>query len=88
MSGLAPNIIDDSNTIKEKELPKLTYHQTKQLDFLMAEYPMLDQAQIETVLRITDEQRDSLVKEMKDGTVKHEEPMSPEEYTIQSVEVI
>ena len=52
MSGLAPNIIDDSNTIKEKELPKLTYHQTKQLDFLMAEYPMLDQAQIETVLRI------------------------------------
>ena len=87
MSGLAPNIIDDSNTIKDKELPKLTPLQTKQLDFLMKEYPMLDQTQIESVLRITDEQRDLLVKDIKDGVVGHEESLKPEEYIIEAVKV-
>tara|TARA_R110000822_G_scaffold87246_2_gene202865 strand:+ start:53 stop:319 length:267 start_codon:yes stop_codon:yes gene_type:complete len=87
MSGLAPNIIDDSNTIKDKELPKLTPLQTKQLDFLMKEYPMLDQTQIESVLRITDEQRDSLVKDIKDGVVEHEKSLKPEEYIIEAVKV-
>lgn len=79
-------IVDDSKTIKPTELPKLTPFEIKQIDFLVKEYPMLDQAQIESVIRITDTQRDKIVQEIKDGDLKHE-PLESEECVTQSVEV-
>jgi len=60
-------------------LPKLTPTQVKQLDWLVKEYPDLDTMIIESILRITPAQRDKIVDEIKDGTLKHEEPLPSEE---------
>lgn len=80
-------IVDDSKSIKDADIRKLNYKEVKQLDFLMKEYPHLDQGILETILRITDEQRNTIVNEIKEGDLKHEEPLDTEKYTIQSVEV-
>ena len=81
------NIVDDSNSIKDKELPKLTPLQVKQLDYLIKEYPQLDLMTLESVLRLTENQRDKIVDEIKSGDLSHEKPDSPEKYVIQSVKV-
>jgi hypothetical protein len=82
------NIIDESDTLKDRpEIPKLTPAQIKQLDWLVKEYPSLDLMIIESILRLTDTQRNKIVGEIKDGTLKHEEPLPPEECEIIAVEV-
>ena len=68
---------------KQKEIKKLSVFQQKQKDYLLKEYPMLDDLQIDTLVRLTDEQRDAIVKDMKEGKLKNEEPLKPEEYIIQ-----
>ena len=78
------NIVE---SIKDKELPKLTPLQVKQLDYLIKEYPQLDLMTLESVLRITENQRDKIIDEIKSGDLSHEKPDSPEKYVIQSVKV-
>ena len=80
-------VVDDSNSIKDKELPKLSPIQVKQLEFLMKEYPMLDMMTLESVLRLSDDQRDRIVDEIKSGELKHSEPLLPEDCIIQAVKV-
>jgi len=82
------DIIDESTALRDRsEIAKLTPEQIKQLDWLIKEYPSLDTMIIESILRLTDTQRDKIVDEIKDGTLKHEEPLPPEETTITAVEV-
>ena len=81
------NIVDDSKSLKDKELPKLTPLQVKQLDFLVKEYPMLDLMALESVLRLSEKQVDKIVSEIKSGDLKHSEPLTPEECVIQAVKV-
>ena len=78
------NIVE---SIKDKELPKLTPLQVKQLDYLIKEYPQLDLMTLESVLRLTENQRDKIIDEIKSGDLSHEKPDSPEKYVIQSVKV-
>ena len=78
------NIVE---SIKDKELPKLTPLQVKQLDYLIKEYPQLDLMTLESVLRLTENQRDKIVDSIKSGDLSHEKPDSPEKYVIQSVKV-
>jgi len=78
------DIIDDKD---RPEIPKLTSLQVKQLDWLVKEYPNLDTMMIESILRLTDAQRDAVVEQIKDGTLAHEEPLTPEECTRVAVEV-
>ena len=70
-----------------KPIRKLTPLETKQLDYLVGEYPHLPRDVLETVIRLTDKQKDEIVKEIKDGELKLEETKPAEEYTIQSVSV-
>jgi len=81
------DIVDDSKSIKDKELPKLTPLQVKQLDYLVKQYPQLDLMSLESVLRLSENQRDIIVDEIKSGELSHEKPDSPEKYTIQAVKV-
>ena len=78
------NIVGDQAL---KELPKLTPLQVKQLDYLIKEYPQLDLMTLESVLRLTENQRDKIVDSIKSGDLSHEKPDSPEKYVIQSVKV-
>jgi len=81
------NIVDDSKSLKDKELPKLSPLQIKQLDFLVKEYPMLDLMALESVLRLSENQVDKIVSEIKSGDLKHSEPLPSEDCIIQSVKV-
>ncbi len=74
-------------TEEVKEIRKLTQFELKQKDFLIREYPTLDESIMETIIRLTDEQRDEIVDKIKSGELKHEEPKDPSEYIIQSVKV-
>ena len=42
---------------------------------------------LESVLRLTENQRDKIIDEIKSGDLSHEKPDSPEKYVIQSVKV-
>ena len=68
---------------KQKEIKKLSVFQQKQKDYLLKEYPMLDDLQIDTLVRLTDAQRDAIVADMKEGKLKNEEALKPEQYIIQ-----
>ena len=82
------NIVDDSKSIKDSaELRKLTPLEHKQLDYLVKEYPMLDLMCLESVLRLTDGQREKIVDEIKVGDLCHEKPEEPEKYIIEAVKV-
>lgn len=82
-------VVDDSKSIKEPkaELPKLSPLQVKQLEFLMKEYPSLDLMCLESILRLTEDQKDRIVDEIKSGDLKHSEPLVPEDCIIQAVKV-
>ncbi len=75
-------------TINPTEIRKLTAFEIKQKDFLLQEYPMLDETIIETLLRIGDEGRDKIVEKLKSGELKLEETKDAEEYIKQSVNVL
>ncbi len=42
---------------------------------------------LDTILRMKPEQVDSLVYQVKEGSLKHEEPLKPEDYIIKSVSI-
>ena len=60
---------------------KLTPNEINQLEYLLKEYPMLDMGILETVLRITTEQRDQIMSEK----IELELPQPPEFYIRQTV---
>ncbi len=70
-----------------KEIEPLTDLKIKQKEFLIQQYPMLDDLMIDTVLRMKPEQINNLVYQIKNGELKHEDPLSPEDYIIKSVSV-
>ena len=70
-----------------KEIRKLTPLEIKQKDFILQEYPMLDEGIVETIIRIGDKGRDEVVEKLKSGELTLEKPKNVEEYTIQSVKV-
>lgn len=71
----------------QKEIRKLTALEIRQKDFILQEYPMLDEGIVETIIRIGDKGRDAIVEKMKSGELKLEDPMNPEDYIIKSVKV-
>ena len=75
----------DLKDLKEKEL---TPFQVKQKQFLVQQYPTLDDMMIDTIVRMKKDKIDDLVAQIKSGELKHEEPMKPEDYIIQSVSVL
>lgn len=75
--------------IKEvKEIRKLTVFETQQLEFLVKEYPMLPEYLLETMIRLSEDEKNRICDKMKSGELKMEEPMKPEDYIQQTVKVI
>ncbi len=75
--------------IKEvKEIRKLTVFETKQLEFLVKEYPMLPEYLLETMIRLTEDEKNRICDKMKAGELKMEEERKPEDYIQQTVKVI
>ena len=70
-----------------KAIRKLTTFETEQVAFIHKEYPMLPEYLIETMIRLSEDEKNRICDKMKSGELKMEEPLSPEEYTIQSVKV-
>jgi hypothetical protein len=66
---------------------KLTPFQIKQRDFILQEYPMLDQTMVETVVKLSEEQVDNINEKIKSGELEHEERKA-EEVVLNSVEII
>ena len=71
-----------------KKIADLTPFQIKQKDFIVKEYPMLDEFMVDTIVRMKNEKIDNIVSMIKSGELKHEEPMKPEDYVIQAVSVL
>jgi hypothetical protein len=71
-----------------KKTPDLTPFQIKQKQFILQEYPMLDDMMVDTIVRMKGEKVDAIVEQIKSGELKHEEPLKPEDYIIQSVRVL
>jgi hypothetical protein len=71
-----------------KKIADLTPFQIKQKDFIVKEYPMLDEFMVDTIVRMKKDKIDDLVSQIKSGELKHEEPMKPEDYIVQSVSVL
>lgn len=81
-------------TLTEEELKAkddikpLSPLQVRQLEYLSKDYPHLPADVLETVLRLTDDQRNKLVQDIKDGKQEvHEERKDPEHYIRNSVSV-
>lgn len=72
---------------KAEKIKPLNDYQVKQKEYLLSQYPQLDELMIDTILRMKPEQVDSLVYQVKEGTLKHEEPLKPEDYIIKSVSI-
>jgi len=75
--------------LKDKDnIKPLTPLQVRQLEYLCKDYPHLPQDVLETVLRLTEDQRCKLVQDIKDGKQEvHEERKDPEYYSRTSVSV-
>jgi len=71
-----------------KEIRQLTPHEKNQIEYLQKEYPHLSTEIFETILRLTNAQRDSICEQIKNGELKHEEPKAPEDYILKNVEVL
>jgi hypothetical protein len=56
-----------------EEIRKLTPLEQQQVNYLVAEYPKLDRTMIETVIRLSDRQRDIICNEIKSGKLKEED---------------
>lgn len=71
-----------------EEIRKLTPLETQQVDFLLKEYPNLDRLMIETVIRLSDKQRDIICEEIKSGKLKPDDNVKDgEEIVIKGVSV-
>ena len=74
--------------LKDCDIKSLSVFQTKQKQFILNEYPMLDETMVDTIVRLSEEQKNSIVNDMKNGDlVPHEEAKKPEDYILQSVSV-
>ena len=74
--------------LKECESIKtLTPFQKRQKNFILDEYPMLDEMMADTIVRLSETQKDAIVEDMKEGKLKHENPMKPEDYVLKSVSI-
>ena len=71
-----------------KKIADLSCFQVKQKQFILQEYPMLDDFMVDTIVRMKSDKLDAMVKQIKSGELKHEAPMKPEDYTLQSVSVL
>ena len=71
----------------EKKIRELTATEKQQILYLEQEYPHLSTEIFETILRLSNGQRELICKQIKDGELKHEEPLDPEKYIIKSVKV-
>ena len=71
-----------------KKIADLTPFQIKQKQFILQEYPMLDDMMVDTIVRLKSDKIDGIVEQIKSGELKHEVPMKPEDYIIQSVSVL
>ena len=71
-----------------KKIADLSPFQVKQKDFILQEYPMLDEFMVDTIVRMKNDRLDAIVNQMKSGELKHEEPMKPEDYVLQSVSIL
>ena len=71
-----------------KKIADLTPFQIKQKQFILQEYPMLDDMMVDTIVRMKKDKIDDIVEKIKSGELKHDEPMKPEDYIIQSVSVL
>ncbi len=72
---------------KVEQIKPLNDYQVKQKEYLLSHYPQLDDFMLDTILRMKPEQVDSLVYQVKEGSLKHEEPLKPEDYIIKSVSI-
>ena len=75
--------------LKDKEQIKpLSPFKVRQLEYLTKDYPHLPADVLETVLRLTDDQRNKLVQDIKDGKQEvFEERKDTEHYIRNSVSV-
>jgi hypothetical protein len=71
-----------------KKIADLTPFQIKQKQFILQEYPMLDDMMVDTIVRLKSDKIDGIVEQIKSGELKHEVPMKPEDYILQSVSVL
>ena len=72
---MTTEIVKDNELLKDKlaSLPKireLTPLEKQQLEYLVKEYPMLDEYMIETCLRIPSHKRDEICADIKSGKLK------------------
>ncbi len=71
-----------------QENRKLTTLETQQIDYLCKEYPNLDRPMIETIIRLSDRQRDIICDEIKSGKLKPDEDVKDgEEVVIKGISV-
>jgi len=70
-----------------KTISNLTPFQIKQKQFILQEYPMLDDFMVDTIVRMKKDKINEIVSEMKSGELKLDEKDNPENYTIKSVEI-
>ena len=74
--------------LTESSIKPLSVFQIKQKQFILSEYPMLDDMMVETIVRLKEGQIENIVRDMKSGKlIPHEEAKTPEEYILQSVSV-
>jgi hypothetical protein len=71
-----------------KKIPDLTPFQITQKNFIVKEYPMLDEFMADTIVRMKNDRVDAIVNQIKSGELKHEEPMKPEDYVLQVVRIL
>jgi hypothetical protein len=71
----------------EKNIRELTPTEKQQIEYLEKEYPHLSTEIFETILRLSNQQRDKICDEIKSGDLKHEESMEAEKYLLKTVKV-
>ncbi len=77
-----------STDLKEVQtISPLSPFQIKQKQFILQEYPMLDDLMVDTIVRMKKEKLDEIVGEMKSGELKLDEKEDPQNYIIKSVKV-
>tara|TARA_R110000851_G_scaffold146204_1_gene285811 strand:- start:5499 stop:5738 length:240 start_codon:yes stop_codon:yes gene_type:complete len=77
-----------SQDISKKELVPLTTFQIRQKKFLIEQYPLLDDMMVDTIVRLSVTQVESIVCDMKSGKLENEEKRAPEDYVLKAVDII
>ncbi len=73
---------------EENKNRELTPLEKQQVDYLLKEYPNLDRLMIETIIRLSENQRQIICEEIKSGELKPDENVKDgEEVVIKGVSV-